>query len=306
MLSVLMPPGAWPWVVVAWLVIPVALLATESVVSPLLEHGLRFISSGEWVLPPYYFLKLLGLLALLACGPGLLLTRLQVVYLAGFARLYPRPDSLHSDYQPEFTASMASMLSWKNYRLLRVVLPPGLMLVVTMGLGWLEMGLFNAMAGGWAPLQPLLYAMGLFVFLVFGLLTTILGFNSLWALFSSVYGACTAVTEPHLPNDIIFARGNRLAWTSPLAGVLAGYYVVFYTVAGFFLVWLLASYNIDTLFNLQPETPERWLSVLSLEAVVAVLYVGLLALKFASYHKALQFYYDKLPRQVRAQFQVPL
>jgi hypothetical protein len=297
----LLPPSSlllWP---ILFFVAPISLLVGENLLSPLLDQALGFMSTGEVALPWVFLLKLLTFLVLAILGLGQLFHRLQVSYYSQWSLSYARPHHLHVDYTPDHRESMAALLRWNGFRLLRAGLPPigGSFLAFALVLGALY--LFNSSLSSQAWFMPLFITSSLFLISLVILATGCLTLNSVWMNITTLYGLCASITEPDLPVLQVYDRVNRIVFSTPLTFFAIPFYLLCNALLLAFSVWLLLTFNVEDItsggFN--------WGLVLGLEGALACLYVAMHALRWFAYHQALIQYYQKLPAFMKNQFNPP-
>lgn len=301
----LLPPQALPLIILLLLILPMAILTGESLFIPLAEWIKSLFTSGSDVgstsLPLYFFLKLAVFLVLTFFGLVQLIFRINTLYLMAWSSKFPKPHTLHVNYEPDLQLSPASLLNWSVYRLLMVVAPPLVMGVVTFLVGLLEVYLFNLFSGLPFISLPIQFIVAIFVSLLLCLFTGFACLNSVWTLFTTVFGDVIAVTEPELPAKTIYDRCGRIAFSAPLIYVFYVAYFIFLVGILVELYLLVANTDILDVVSFHANIP----LILGIEAVTFGLYLVLSFIKFYTYHQALENYYVKLPQQFKERFSSP-
>jgi hypothetical protein len=299
-LQVLPPASITLWGLL-FLLLPVALLTGSSLLGPFVEQGLTLATSGEMTLSNMYFIKLATFTVLASMGLSLVILRLQVTYFTQWARGVAKPHHLHVAYAPHPKYSSLALLRWQGFRFLRVILPPIACALLAFFSSFVALSLFNH----WSLLPGLgsiLMFFMVFVVSILGVASFLLGLNSAWVSFTSLYGLCAAVTEPDLNPLQVYNRVNRLAfcsgwtwWLMPLYGFL---YLALIAAIG----WFLWSYTLEDL----TAGKLNWGLLLASEFTFAVLFLALNYARWLSYHRALIAYYNKLPAFIKDQFKPPV
>lgn len=297
----LLPPSSlllWP---ILFFVAPISLLIGENLLTPLLDQAFGYMSTGDVALPWLFLLKLLTFMALVILGLAQLFHRLQVSYYSQWCLSYARPHHLHVDYTPDHRESMAALLRWNGFRLLRAGLPPmgGALLAFVLTLGALY--LFNSSLSSQAWFMPLFITTSLFLISLVSLATGCLILNSLWMNLTTLYGLCVSITEPDLPVLQVYDRVTRIVFSTPLTFAAIPFYFLCNALLLAFSVWLLLTFNLEDVTN----GVFNWPLVLSLEGALAVLYVMMHSLRWFAYHQALVQYYHRLPAFMKNQFNPP-
>jgi hypothetical protein len=305
--DMILPPPVVPLLLLLLLVAPIVLLTAESLFIPLWEwvqSHLLSTSGGDAVfgdLPTYFFIKLGTFLILSFLGGFQLLLRIKTIYYATWAKAFPRPHTLHVDYQTDSNRGMMALIQWKLYQLVMICLPPIGMGTVTFLVGLVELYLFNTFSDLSFVGLSIQLTVELFLIMMLGLFTLFAFLNSGWVALTSLFGDVVAVTEPDLPNPIIMQRCGRIAFSSPYVYVLfPAYLLLVLTVFGE-VGWLLQDVDIHQLISFQANVP----LILGLEVVTLAWYLCFNFLKFYTYHHGLSIYYSKLPPQLKECFSPP-
>lgn len=306
-LEMILPPQVVPLLLLLLIVAPIVLLTGESLFVPLFE-SLRTMftmapggdtSLGH--LPTYFYIKLLAFLLLSFLGGFQLLMRIKTVYYTTWARAFPRPHSLHVDYQTNGDRGMMALVQWKLYQILVITMPPILMAGLTFLVGIICLYFFNTFGDMAFVGLSIQLTIELFLVMMLGLFTVFAGLNSIWTSLTSLFGDVVAVTEPDLPNPIIMQRCGRIAFSSPYVYVLFPTYLLLVVATLAEVVWLLTDVDIHQLISFQANVP----MILMLEVVTLAWYLGFNYFKFYTYHHGLSIYYSKLPPQLKECFTPP-
>jgi hypothetical protein len=305
-LDMIVPPQVVPLLLLLLIVAPIVLLTGESLFVPLLEsvRVLMTISPGEanlGHLPTYFYIKLVAFLLLSFLGGFQLLMRIKTIYYTAWAQGFPRPDSLHVDYQTDCDRGILALLQWKLYQICMIVLPPIGMAALTFLVGAIELYLFNTFGDMAFVGLSIQLTIELFLIMMLGLFTGFAFLNSIWTSLTSLFGDVVAVTEPDLPNPLIMQRCGRIAFSSPYVYVLFPAYLVLAVAIIGEVVWLLSEVDVHQLISFQANVP----MILLLEVVTLAAYLGFNFFKFYTYHHGLSLYYSKLPPQLKECFTPP-
>lgn len=306
-LDMILPPQVIPLLVLLLIITPVVILTGESLLVPLFEWARTriMVAAGQeptfGELPTYFFIKLGGFLVLSFLGGFQLLLRIKTIYFTSWARAFPRPHSLHVDYQTDTNAGMAALIQWKLYQVAMVCLPPIVMATITFLVGLVELYLFNTLSDLPFIGLSVQITVELFLIMMLGLFTVFACLNSVWTALTSLFGDIVAITEPDLPNPLILQRCGRIAFSSPYVYILFPAYLIM--LLGIFgeITWLLSAVDIHQLINFKANVP----MILGLEALTLIWYLGFNFFKFYTYHHGLALYYSKLPPQLKDCFSAP-
>lgn len=306
-LDMILPPQVILLLVLLLLIAPIVILTGESLIVPLIDWArARMVSAAGQEptfgdLPSYFYIKLAGYLILSFFGGFQLLLRIKTIYYTTWARAFPRPHPLHTDYQADSNKGMAALIQWKLYQVAMVCLPPLVMVTVTFLVGLVELYLFNTFSDLSFVGLSVQLTIELFVIMMLGLFTLFACLNSVWTALTSLYGDVIAVTEPDLPNPLILQRCGRIAFSSPYVYVLFPAYLIL--VAGVIgeIFWLLNTVDIHQFISFQANVP----LILGMEAITLAWYLGFNFFKFYTYHHGLSLYYSKLPPQLKDCFSAP-
>lgn len=298
----ILPPPAVPLVILLLIILPMALLAAQSLFLPLLEFvsSLLFAGSegGAASLPFHFFLKLGAFLVLAFFGLVQLVLRINAFYYSVWAKGFPRPHPLHVDYEPDNQQSMVALLNWKLYRLFGVMAPPLVLGAVTFLVGLGELYLFNLSTGLPFISLSIQFIVALFLFMVLSLFTGFAFLNSVWTFLTTVFGDIIAITEPDLPAKTVFDRAGRIAFASPMILIFYPAYLVFLLGVVVEVYLLLSTYTVQDLITLNVNIP----LILGLEVLTLVCYLSLNYLRFYTYHHALARYYNNLPPYIKDRY----
>ncbi len=300
-----LPPQAFILLVILLAILPVTLLAAQSLFVPLFEAIRSLIlpeMRGMQTILPWVFYVRLGIFLLLAfLGVFQLILRIRLIYYQAWAKNFPRSDVLHVDYQPDIQQSIVSVQSWNLYRLFAICLPPLIIGSTFVGVCFLELYLFNQFIDMPATSLPAVIISFLFISLLLLMFTIFAIGNSLWVMMITLFGDVVAITEPDLTTKTIYERCRRVAFSSPLVYLLYPAYFLF--LVGLFaeVAWFVMTYDLQDL--LQFKINFFWVFIL--ETVTLAVYLGLNFLKFYTYHYALKWYYRRLPEAFRKRFAPP-
>lgn len=301
-----LPPPALPLLVLLMIILPMALLAAQSLSIPLVEFlGSLVLSGSEGFtasLPITFFIKLGAFIVLAFFGLVQLVLRINAFYYSVWARGFPRPHPLHVDYQPDSQQSMMALLNWKLYRFGNIVAPPVVLASVTFGLGLLALYMFNVSSGLPFISLSIQFIVGLFLIMLFSMFTVFAFINSIWTFFTTVFGDIIAITEPDLPAKAVFERCGRIVFSSPMIYIFYLAYVVFLVGVLAEIVMLFMNYNIQDLIAFKMNFP----LLFGVELVTLAFYLTLNYLRFYTYHYALSNYYNKLPQSLKDRYSAPV
>lgn len=304
-MEMILPPKALPLLILFILLLPLALLAGESLLAPLLDWLPTVMSATEagngLQLPIHFFFKLIAFALLSFFGLFQLLMRINMTYYATWARTFPRPHSLHVEYEPDESASMVALINWYLFRLLMVVGPPVGLGLLTVGVGLLAFYFYNVVLANVPASLPIQFIVGLFIILLLGMFTVLALLNSLWTFATTIFGSVVAVTEPDLAAQSIFDRCGRIVFATPMVFGLYLATAVFVLLVLSESAALLYFYDIDTFLSPHANFP----LIFGLEIFTLVAYLMLHYGRFFVYHQSLVQYYAKLPRQFKDQFHPP-
>lgn len=306
--QVILPYQAAPLLLLLIGLTPVVILTAENLLVPLVEWLPRIttlspemLSRSDWMLPWTYWLKLLGMVVLGVLGYGLLFSRLQVIYVTQWSRALARPHLYHTDYMANEQDSFVSLLQWYAYRVLILLAPMffwGALSVVAMLLVVL---FFNLFAGSGGPTQTLCFILASFLFFLMSFIFLWRAGFALWHWLGSLLGSIIAVTEPYLPQEVIWKRSRKLVKKSSSLYLVFAIIVLLglLNLAGIF--FLVESYNIeDVLYGRMNFFLVYWLT-----GVSAFLWLWGVSLKLSCYHQAMGQYYQELPDVFLKQFTPP-
>lgn len=307
-LDMILPPRAIPLLLLLLIVTPIVILTAESLFIPLIDWArTRMMAPAGTLeatmndLPTYFFIKLIAFVILSFLGGFQLLLRIKSIYYTTWARAFPRPHSLHMDYQTDNDRGMLALIQWKLYQVSMIAFPPLVMGGVTFLVGLLELYLFNTFSDLSFVVLSVQLTIELFLIMMLGLFTLFSFFNSLWTAVTSLFGDIVAVTEPDLPNSIILQRCGRIAFSSPYTYLmLPAYGLLVLGVLGE-IFWLLSAVDIQQFISFQANLPV----IAGMEVVTLAWYLGFSYLKFFTYHHGLSLYYRKLPAQIKDCFTTP-
>jgi hypothetical protein len=306
-LDMILPPQVIPLLVLLLLITPIVILTGESLIIPLLEwiRSRIMVAAGQEAtfgdLPTYFFIKLGAFVLLSFLGGFQLLLRIKTIYYTAWAKAFPRPHTLHVDYQTDSNRGMAALIQWKIYQVAMVCLPPIVMATITFLVGLVELYLFNTFSDLSFIGLSVQLTIELFLIMMLGMFTLFAFLNSVWTALTSLFGDIVAVTEPDLPNPLILQRCGRIAFCSPYVYVLFPAYLIL--LLGLFgeIVWLLNSVDIHDFIGFKANVS----FIFGMELLTVIWYLGFNFFKFYTYHHGLSIYYSKLPPQLRECFSPP-
>ncbi len=300
-----LPPQAFILLLILLAILPLTLLAGQSLFLPLFDSIKSFVipemRGMQTILPPSFYLRLTIFSVLAFLGVFQLILRIRLAYYQAWSKSFPRPDQLHVDYQPDTQQSMLSVQSWNVYRFFAIFLPPLIVGSIFMGTCFLELYLSNQFIDMPATSLPAIIISFLFISLLLMLFTAFVVGNSLWILLITLFGDVVAITEPDLMAKTIYERCKRVAFSSPLVYLLYPAYLLFLIAVITEISWFLTEYNLQDL--LQFKINLLW--VFTLEIATIGVYLGLNYFKFYTYHHALKRYYQRLPEAFRDRFTAP-
>lgn len=305
--DLILPPQAIPLLVLLLLVTPLVILTAESLIVPLFEwiRARIMVAAGQEPtfgdLPSYFFIKLGAFSILSFLGGFQLLLRIKSIYFTTWARAFPRPHSLHVDYQTDTNQGMTALIQWKIYQVAAICLPPVVMGTITFIVGLIELYLFNTFSDLSFIGMSMQLTIMLFLIMMLGLFTLFAFFNSLWNALTSLFGDVIAVTEPDLSNALILQRCGRIAFCSPYVYVLFPAYLILTLGILGEVYWLLSAVDVHDFTSFQANMA----LIFGLEVLTVAFYLGFNFFKFFTYHHGLSVYYSKLPPQLRDCFSPP-
>ncbi|MCE3234136.1 MAG: hypothetical protein K0Q50_316 [Vampirovibrio sp.] len=306
-LDMVLPPQVIPLLLLLLVITPIVVLTGESLFVPLIEWiRTRAMSapgadSSLGDLPTYFFIKLIAFVALSFLGGFQLLLRIKTIYYTTWAKAFPRPHSLHVDYQTDSNRGMMALIQWKLYQVAMVCLPPLVIGTITFLVGLVELYLFNTFSDLSFVGLSVQLTVELFLIMMLGLFTLFSVLNSIWTALTSLFGDIVAVTEPDLPNPTIMQRCGRIAFCSPYVYVLFPAYLLLLAGTLGEVIWLLNAVDIHEFISFQANVP----LILTLEVATFAWYLGFNFFKFYTYHHGLSIYYSKLPPQLKECFTPP-
>jgi hypothetical protein len=301
-LACILPPGSFFLLVLLLLLTPLALLTGESLVLPFIDWVRSwFVSNPDntfTVLPLPLLIKLVVFLILSFLGWGILLLRIKTLYVSTWSQTLPRPHALHSQYHPEPIQSVIALINWSGYRMVNTIMPPLLMLMVTLLVGIAEIYLFNLFSILPVITFPIQFIVGIFVLLLLGLFSTLSVIGSVWKSVKTVFGSIAAITEPDLPSKLILERCSRIAFCAPQVVLLYPVYAVFLLALAGEVYWLLSAIDIQDVL----AGKFNWGFTLGMESLTLLAYGMIVWLTLATYHAALGRYYRNLPQSVKERY----
>lgn len=300
-----LPPQAVPLLGILLIITPFFLLTAESLIEPLVLFVQERVIPGNELsfatLPLNFFIKFILFAVLGFLTFGQLLLRVETIYVAMWSKTTPRPHELHVDYSPDRYFSIMSLMSWKLYRLISIILPPILSILLTGFVSLVVMYFVQAFNSTNTATLSFQFTVAIFVTLILFMLTAFICLNSLWNIFITIFGDITAITEPDLSNKSIYQRANRIAFTCKRSLMLYAMYFIYYTCTFTLVALLLTHYNITDLIRFKAN----YFLIFGLEILCFSGYIALNHFKFKAYHRALVMYYQQLPEQLKNCFTPP-
>lgn len=303
--DMILPPQAVPMLALLFLITPLMLLTGESLFVPLIEWLKSKMMLGNEsafdMLPFHFYVKLIAFLVLSFFGAFQLLLRINASYYSVWAKSFPRPHALHTDYHPHKFQSITALTQWKLYRMMMIVVPPVAAIGITTIVGLIEFYLFNVL--GELPFISLSiqFTVGIFIMMILGMLCLFAVLNSLWNVFTTLFGDAIAVSEPELSPKVIYDRSNRIAFSSPTVYLLYPIYFLFCLLTLGLMIWLIVTVDVYDLLSFKANLP----LIALCELLVFVLYWCMNYFRFYTYHQSLGGYYQKLPKQMKEFFSAP-
>jgi hypothetical protein len=298
---VFLPRTTLVWWLALLMALPVTLLASKELVTPMLNN-VGAMASGEGLsLPLYYFVKLFCFMAISI--PALLWCQLNLTYHyhTSWAGLFHRPHALHCDFHPHPDYSYWALLRWYGFRLLRLVLPFAggcLMFAVLLAL---EVALFNLGFDSALLRLPIPFIVGLALLFFVGFFLLILGFVTLYQGLTSCYGTPAALCEPLKPPSVLMERSKRIALMTPWFWAYTALHGAWWLVVLVLVTYVLFNYQLIHLL----QGKLSWGLCALVEVSLSVVMVGLNFLRFFAYHQSLSFYYDRLPSMIKQTYSPP-
>ncbi len=303
--DIVMPPQALPLVLILFVMTPMVLLTGESLLLPLLEWVKTSMKMGNEssfdFLPFHFYIKLGAFLILAFFGAFQLILRINSIYYATWMRALNRPHPLHVDYHPDANHSVFSLMRWKLYQALMIVLPPVGMALLTAFVGMVEMYLFNTFGEFSFISLSIQLTISVFIFLMLMMFSGFSVLNSLWNSLTTIFGSVIAIAEPELPAKLVFERCNRIAFHTKTAYFLYPAYFLFGIVVCVEAILLLLFVDIHEFITFNANIP----LIMTCTALTIAGYIMLNYMRLSSYHDAMIRYYDKLPAQMRDCFSPP-
>lgn len=300
-----LPPQAVPLLGILLVITPFFILTAESLIEPMVLFVQERVIPGNELsfatLPLNFFIKFILFAVLGFVTFGQLLLRIETIYVAMWSKTTPRPHELHVDYSPDRYFSIMSLMSWKLYRLIAIIMPPVLSILLTGFVSMVVLYFVQAFNSSNTATLSFQFTVAIFVTLVLFMLTAFISLNSIWNIFITIFGDMTAITEPDLSNKSIYQRANRIAFTCKRSILLYGMYFIYYACTITLVVLLLTKYNITDLTGFKAN----FFLIFLLEALVFAGYIALNHFKFKAYHRALILYYENLPEQLKNCFTPP-
>lgn len=303
--DLILPPRAAPLLLLLVLILPLVALTAESLLLPVWEMiKTKLVPGGQYGidrLPFQFYFKLGAFLLLSFFGAFQLLMRINTIYYAMWSRIFPRPHPLHVDYAPDRQQSIISLMSWKLYRLMMILLPPVMVIGITIAAGALELYFFSSFNEQASVSLSIQFTIGIFIMLMLGMFSVFAVLNAVWNTFTTVFGDVIAITEPDLPNQFVYDRCNRVAFSSRFGYFLFPLYFLFIIALVAEIAWLLIAVDIQDFITFQAN----YGAIFGLELLTFAVYYILNFGKCYTYHYGLVNYYRKLPQQLKDCFDPP-
>jgi hypothetical protein len=302
-MAALIPPQTLPLLILLLLLLPLTVLTGESLILPVIEGfqaGFTFKSDVP-SFPISLWIKLIAFVVLVFLGFYQLLLRISTNYLSVWSTFFPRPDPLHMDYHPNPKESQLATVNWHLYRGIVMFGPIVFIVVASSVLTGLSL-LLLTMVRGWLTIgMPLQMTVGVFAYMLLGLLFVLACGNAIWTGFISLFGSPIAVTEPELSAKGVLERCNRIAFSSSWVWLMYPAFTLFGVMVALEVYTLCEHLDIQDVIGFSVN----WPMLLLFELLTLVAYLGLNFCRFFVYHDALQNYYAKLPRQFKDHFEPP-
>jgi hypothetical protein len=305
LISMLFPPVGVTGIALLSIVLPLVLLTLESFLLPWLEASqiLNFgqATSNSLTLPWQFYLKAAIFTVL---GGGLtiyLLMQINMAYLENWTKRFGRPDPLHVDYMPSSYYSTQASLQWGWHRFMVIVVPPLVLVGLSLGLAWLGLFTMNTVMDLSTLALPSAITIFMFIGLMLGLITVMSCGNGLWLLLTTTFGDIAAILEPDLPPQAIFDRVRRINKQSPLIWLLYPLVAIIWLLSLAYVIWLLFSFDIQHIVTFTFP----WIEVIGIQTGLTAGYLILNFLTLYTYHDALTRYYQSLPDAFRERFAIP-
>ena len=301
--SALLPPQTLLLLILLIVLLPLTILTGESLILPVIE-GFQVGFSFKSKVPSFplsLWIKLLAFIVLMFMGFYQLLLRISTNYLSAWSQFFPRPDALHMDYHPNPQESQLATVNWHLYRSLVMFGPIVFIMVASSVLAGLSLFILT-MVRGWLTIgMPLQMTVGVFSYMLLGMLFLLACGNMVWIGFISLFGSPISVTEPELNTKVVLERCQRIAFSSSWVWLM---YPAFFL---FGVMVILEVYTLTSYLDIQDVITfsVNWPLLLLFELLTLVAYLGLNFCRFFVYHDALQNYYAKLPKQFKDHFDSP-
>lgn len=293
----LVPVSATPLILLLLLILPIFLLAAESLFAPVYDfvHSLLIpVNAGMSYtgLPLQLIIKIILFSIFTFSGVMLLLLKVSCLYHEVWSYFFQQPHPAHTTYHPDQQESMIALFNWNVFRWFKVFGPT---------LGWTGLTILAGAVGLWIFTSftdfgfftfQLQFSLGFFMMSVLFFFTGIALLKGVFAALTTILGDVAAITEPEKPTQVLFERARKLALASPWSLVLYPAYLLFYVGLILEIVLLIARYDIQDFLTFNPDI----LPVFGLEIITFILFMLLNAMKFMVYHDALSRYYQRYSR----------
>jgi hypothetical protein len=294
--EVFLPVGAAPLLLLLFLILPIFLLAGESLFAPVYEwvHSqLMPVNAGMTYteLPLLLIFKIILFCIFTFTGVALLILKINCLYYEVWSYWLKEPHPLHTQYHPDPQDSMIALFNWGVFRWFKILSPFLGWFILAVLSGIVLMWFFNTYSFLGVFTFQLQIMVSFFVMAVLGFFTFLGFFKMLWRLLTSILGDAAAITEPEKPAQVIFDRVQKLAFASPWIVLLYPLYFVFYVVILAEVVLLMANFDITDILAFHPDALGL---IYGLTAATMVAFLVLSALKFLAYHDALGRFYNRV------------
>lgn len=293
--EVFLPMSALPLLFLLFLVLPLFLLAAESLFAPVVEFIQSLlipVNAGMTYtgIPLLLIVKILLFSAFTFTGITLLLLKVSCIYHEVWSHFLHQPHPRHVPYHPDQQESMVALFNWNIFRWYKILGPVAAWTALTIVVGAVDLWLFNSFTDfGFFGFQ-LQLTLGFFMMSVLGFFTFLAACKAIWAMFTTILGDVAAMTEPEKPTQVLYERSRRLSFGSPWVVVLYPVYFLFYLALVGGIIGLIVAFDIQDILTFNPDI----LIIYGVELATLVVFLTLSAMKFMAYHDALGRFYQQL------------
>ncbi len=292
--EVFMPVSAFPLLLVLFLILPIFLLAAESLLSPVLDYIKALlipvnVGMAYTTMPLILIFKIIIFSFFAFTGVGMLLLKISCLYHEVWSHFFHQPHPKHTVYHPNQQDSMVALFNWSLFRWYKVLGPFAGWFVLTVLAGAFSFWLFDIFTSFGVFSFQLEVTFGFFVVSILSFLTVIAFFKGIWGVVTTALGDVVAITEPEKATQVVFERAQKVAFKSPLSLFLYPLYLLFYLAVITEAILLVTQFDISDLLSFNGSI----LTIYGIEFITLTVFFLLSAMKFMTYHDALGRYYQR-------------